>query len=92
MKDEDFGKSAPFYFSIIMKRIFTLILFSIIAFNAIHAEITWTLSNDGTLTISGTGDMGYYEDNPAPWKGQGIIKKVIITNGVTSIGGYAFLV
>ena len=75
-----------------MKRIFTLILFSIIAFNAIHAEITWTLSNDGTLTISGTGDMGYYEDNPAPWKGQGIIKKVIITNGVTSIGGYAFLV
>ena len=73
-----------------MKRIFTLILFSIIAFNAIHAEITWTLSNDGTLTISGTGDMGYYEDNPAPWNGQGIIKKVIITNGVTSIGGYAF--
>ena len=34
--------------------------------------------------------MGYYEDNPAPWNGQGIIKKVIIKNGVTSIGGYAF--
>ena len=74
-----------------MKKILTLILFCIIAFNAIHAEITWTLSNDGTLTISGTGDMGYYEDNPAPWRDQGIIKKVIIKNGVTSIGGYAFV-
>ena len=31
-----------------------------IAFNAIHAEITWKLSDDGTLTISGK-DMSDYE-------------------------------
>ena len=34
-----------------MKKIFTLILLSMITFNAIHAEITWNLSDDGTLTI-----------------------------------------
>ena len=73
-----------------MKKFFSLIFLSVFCFNTINAEITWTLSNDGTLTISGTGDMGYYEDNPAPWRDQGFIKKVIITNGVTSIGGYAF--
>ena len=57
-----------------------------IAFNAIHAEITWTLSDDGTLTISGTGEM---ETNP--WSSQRkIIEKVVIENGVTSIGNSAF--
>ena len=48
-----------------MKKIFTLILLSMITFNAIHAEITWNLSDDGTLTISGT-DMPYF-DNFSPW-------------------------
>lgn len=31
-------------------------------------SVTWALK-DGTLTISGTGEMAYYDgDNPAPWK------------------------
>ena len=33
-----------------------------IAFNAIHAEISWTLYDDGTLTISGT-DIPNYDFN-----------------------------
>ena len=71
-----------------MKKIFTFILLCMIAFNAIHAEISWTLS-DGTLTISGT-DMPD-NDSFAPWYSQrGKIKKVIIENGVSNIGGYAF--
>ena len=45
---------ALFLLYLIMKKFFTLILLSMIAFNAIHAEITWTLSDDGTLIISGT--------------------------------------
>ena len=63
-----------------------------ISFNAIHAEISWTLSEDGTLTISGTGDMPDYDNyKDAPWNSQSlIIKKVIIENGVTSIGDKAF--
>ena len=79
-----------------MKKIFTLIFLSIISFNAIHAEITWTLSDDGTLTISGT-DMpnyiAYYRDKQtsANWGTQSEkIKKVVIENGVTNIGNYAF--
>jgi hypothetical protein len=70
-----------------MKKILLLFL-CVISFNAIHAEITWTLSSDGTLTISGT-DMPDY--NHAPWYFQrGKIKKVVIKDGVTSIGGGAF--
>ena len=62
-----------------------------IAFNAIHAKITWTLSDDGTLTISGTGDMEDYSRFDAPWLSQrDKIKKVVIENGVTNIGSYAF--
>ena len=93
--DEDFGKSAPFLFSIIMKKIFTFIFFSMIAFNAIHAEVTWTLSDDGTLTISGT-EMPDYEYgsryNNIPWYIQrDKIQKVIIEKGVTNIGNNAFI-
>ena len=74
-----------------MKKIFTLILLSMIAFNAIHAEIEWALSDDGTLTISGTDMPNYDNYNRAPWNSQlGKIKKVVIKNGVTSIGTYAF--
>ena len=78
-----------------MKSFFTLIVLCIISFNAIHAEITWTLSDDGTLTISGTNmpdyDYDYYSCS-APWYSQcEKIKKVVIRSGVTSIGDYAFV-
>ena len=73
-----------------MKKIFTFILLSMIAFNAIHAEITWDLSDDGTLTISGT-DMPDYRWGTYPWYSQrGKIKEIVIEDGVTSIGAYAF--
>ncbi len=92
-KDEDLGRSAPFYFYLIMKKLLTLIFLSMIAFNAIHAEITWTLSDDGTLTISGTDMPNYHEiDNPNPWYSQrNKIKKIVIEDGVTNIGDYTFL-
>lgn len=61
-----------------------------IAFNAIHAEINWTLSDDGTLTISGT-DMPDYNWDDAPWHSKrDLIKKVVIEKGVTRIGNLAF--
>ena len=53
------------------------------------ADLTWTLDN-GTLTISGTGDMHNYDyDDLAPWGFYGIFD-VKIDNGVTSIGNMAF--
>ena len=57
-------------------------------------NVTWTLDN-GTLTISGTGAMYNYdleEDyNPAPWNDQSSsIESIVIEDGVTSIGKFAF--
>ena len=49
-------------------------------------NLTWTLDNEGTLTISGTGEMTDF-----PWlEYYTYIKKVIINNGVTSIKSDAF--
>ena len=74
-----------------MKRVFTLILLSMIAFNVIHAEISYTLSKDGTLTISGTNMPNYVYYDDIPWYSQrDKIKKVVIEKGVTNIGSYAF--
>lgn len=55
-------------------------------------SLTWNLDTDGTLTVNGTGDMyDYSESNPAPWKDSiDQIKKIILSDGVTSIGNYAF--
>ena len=61
----------------------------------INENITWTLDDEGTLTINGTGEMpNYTSGNRPPWylhKYNAIKpKKVIIDNGITSIGDYAF--
>ena len=52
-------------------------------------NITWRLTKDGTLYISGQGDMLDYYTKGAPWVNK-TIKKVIIERGVTSIGECAF--
>ena len=58
---------------------------------------TWAMidtDNNGTyetLTISGTGAMYNYSGNNAPWNSyKANITTVVIGNGVTSIGNYAF--
>ena len=55
-------------------------------------NLTWTLDADGTLTISGSGTMNNDTlTNKLPWNGKfEEIKRVIINEGVTSIGDYAF--
>ena len=51
--------------------------------------VTWTYS-DGTLTISGEGEMATYTaKNGAPWKEIGV-QAVVIEPGVTSVGAHAF--
>ena len=56
-------------------------------------NLTWKLDN-GTLTISGTGEMKNYSGNlnqSAPWHSNiKSIKSVVIEKGVTNIGDYAF--
>ena len=52
-------------------------------------NVTYAFDSDtGILTISGTGEME--DDDISPFEEQETIKKVIIENGVTSIGSSAF--
>ena len=57
-------------------------------------KINWILGYDGTLTISGTGEMTNYDLTTAlnyyPFQNNADIKKIVIGNGVTSIGNCAF--
>jgi hypothetical protein len=74
-----------------MRKTLLLLILTLFSFSAIHAEIEWTLSDDGTLSISGTGNMPNYGINQTPWyNDRNKIKKVVILDGVTSIGNCAF--
>ena len=57
-------------------------------------DLTWTLDDSGTLTISGTGAMYDYDtgnnDLPPWYSRRDQIQEVVIGNGVTSIGNDAF--
>ena len=58
----------------------------------IEDNLTWTLDADGTLNISGMGamkDYGY-DSNRNPVYNNSNVKTVVIEDGVTSIGNYAF--
>ena len=57
------------------------------------SDVKWELdTTTGTLTISGTGKMADYDNtDKQPWANQrSSINKVVIGDGVTSIGQYAF--
>ena len=86
------------------KRMFSLIIVLSMLIVGIpmiaHAEtsgkcgdnLTWTLDDNGTITISGTGDMINYEYyNLSPFYNDNSINSVIIEDGVSSIGACAFV-
>ena len=63
------------------------------------SRVTWSLTDDGVLTISGkdgTYDYGWSEwddaYDPAPWAEEGMpaVKKVVVNSGITYIGHSAF--
>ena len=63
------------------------------------SNLTWSLDESGTLTVSGSGDMLDYSTvtvgdvvmSTAPWADYAAsIKSVVIKPGVTGIGEYAF--
>ena len=65
--------------------------------NKCGENLTWELSEDGTLTISGEGEMENYgydrklNTTTTPWElERPLITKVVIKGGVTSIGDNAF--
>ena len=74
----------------------------IVASGTCGRDVTWKLNDTGTLIIEGTGFMTRYRDatamgeaihshSDAPWDAKkDDIKQVVIREGVTSIGSYAF--
>lgn len=83
---------------------FLFFLIAFMMFGVIHAEIasgtcgsyfgkiTWVLDDEGTLTLSGSGEMADYDPfDYSPWyKNRSQIKNLIISDGITHIGDYAF--
>ncbi|MDE5695818.1 MAG: leucine-rich repeat domain-containing protein, partial [Lachnospiraceae bacterium] len=63
-----------------------------LANGTLDGGLTWNLTKAGTLTISGNGAMPDYSSaGEQPWKANSdTIQKVVIGNGVTSIGSCAF--
>ena len=59
--------------------------------NTCGENLTWSLSN-GVLTISGDGKMTDFSDTgTVPWRSDMLkLTTVIVEEGVTSIGSYAF--
>lgn len=55
-------------------------------------NLTWTLDSEGTLTISGEGEMANYEypDNPPWYESRKEILNIVIEDGVTTVGKCAF--
>ena len=53
--------------------------------------VNYTVKSDGTLIISGTGAMDDFdESDPEYYSSKTDVKKIIVENGVTYIGKYAF--
>ena len=62
-----------------------------------ESDVTWALTSDGVLTISGLGEMNDYNKNLMPWKdlrssssATTLITSIVIEDGVTAIGKWAF--
>ena len=79
--------------------VFCVILISLFMTVSISADssgicgegLTWTLKADGTLVISGVGDMYDYKKSESPWYTLNeSIKNIEIGDVVTSIGSHAF--
>ena len=53
-------------------------------------NLTWTLDDEGVLTISGKGDMTDYSYNGSPFYNNTNVKTVVIRNGATNISRNTF--
>ena len=63
----------------------------VIASGVCGADAFWYLTSDGTLTVFGTGAIDDYRSTTMPWYNYvGGIFNVVIDEGITAIGKYAF--
>lgn len=64
-----------------------------LAGNGVPDQVLWSYDGAGTMFVSGTGNMAdIYQVMPCPWDShKNDITRVVIENGVTSIGAGCFL-
>lgn len=79
-----------------MKQLYLLLITLLVSLSAYAEEsgtcgtnLKWKLTDEGVLTITGTGEMYNYRGRSRPWSLYSV-KQVIIGDGVTTIGNYAF--
>ena len=80
-----------------MKQLYLLLITLLVSLSA-YAEksgtcgdnLKWKLTDEGVLTITGTGKMQDYSGSSRPWSPYSKVKQVIISDGVTTIGSDAF--
>ncbi len=87
-------------FIISADRISTGSVANIVDYGTCGENLTWKLTNEGVLTISGIGNMEDFKNiksGRSPWSSYAVttaeiapIRAVIIEDGVESIGNYAF--
>ena len=66
---------------------------AIVASGNCGTNVTWTLDTEGTLTISGSGEMNGYSSGSSSkpgYKYRSEVVKLVVEEGVTGIGKYAF--
>ena len=83
-----------------MRKLFTILVILLLTTQAdlyakkvkqLTPDITWELHKDGTLVISGKGEMPLYERDKYPWvKKANKITSVVIGEGITKINRYSF--
>ena len=81
-----------------MKQLYLLLITLLVSLSAYAeksgtcgANLKWKLTDEGVLTITGTGEMQNWEDRyDQPWAPFSYVKQVIIGDGVTTIGREAF--
>ena len=79
-----------------MKQFYLLLITLLVSLSAYAEEsgtcgkhLKWKLTDEGVLTITGTGEMYNYRGSSRPWSLYSV-KQVIIGDGVTTIGSDAF--
>ena len=84
--------------------VFSLLPASAFAANTVQSgtcgdNMTWTLDDEGVLTITGTGWMKFHSEDSeevedieyTPWRAyKSLVKSVVIGDGVLNVGGCAF--
>ena len=80
-----------------MKQLYLLLITLLVSLSTYAEEsgtcgkhLKWKLTAEGVLTITGTGKMQDWGGITRPWSPYSNVKQVIIGDGVTTIGKWAF--